>query len=415
MKIAIVGGGFTGLAAALILSEKHHQVTVFEKEKNLGGLAGTFKLPDWEWQIEQHYHHWFTNDKSAINLIIKLGLADKLIFPKSQTSIYFDGKILPFNSPLQLLTFSPLPLYGRLRAGLVLLYLKILPPGIAVRLEKYRADLWLRKNFGDTAYTILWEPLLSGKFGEFASMVNMAWFWARIKKRTLKLGYLRGGYQKLIDAMATKIMKQGGKIVTGSSFDPQNTGNFDKVIITTSSYSFLQMYPALPDNYRQRLTSIPHLFALNLLLVSREKILPGTYWLNINDRKFPFIAVIAQTNMIDKKYYGGKHLTWIGNYLPQDHPYLKMTKEQLFHLYLPYIKKINPLISLQPATYNLQLFKGPFAQPVFPVNYSRFKPEFETPVKNVYLANMDMVYPWDRGTNYAIEMGQKVARFIAEQ
>jgi hypothetical protein len=40
-------------------------------------------------------------------------------------------------------------------------------------------------------------------------------------------------------------------------------------------------------------------------------------------------------------------------------------------------------------------------------------PSFKTPLKNVFLANMEQVYPWDRGTNYAVELGQKIAR-IAE-
>jgi len=31
---------------------------------------------------------------------------------------------------------------------------------------------------------------------------------------------------------------------------------------------------------------------------------------------------------------------------------------------------------------------------------------------NVYLANMDSIVPWDRGTNYAIELGEKAAETI---
>ena len=43
MNIAIIGGGLTGLTAAYELLKYGHQVTVFEKEKTLGGLAGGFK------------------------------------------------------------------------------------------------------------------------------------------------------------------------------------------------------------------------------------------------------------------------------------------------------------------------------------------------------------------------------------
>ncbi|MBI3380282.1 NAD(P)/FAD-dependent oxidoreductase [Candidatus Gottesmanbacteria bacterium] len=411
MKITIVGGGFTGLSAGLSLSQ-NHKVTLFEATGELGGLASAVKLPGTDWYVEKHYHHWFSNDYFALNLIKKLGLSEKLLFPKTLTSIYYQETSYPFNSPLQILFFSPLPFTDRLRLGLITLFLKLLSMNSGQNLEKHLAHEWLRKYFGEKVYEIVWKPLLFGKFGKFAKVVNMAWFWARIKKRTLVLGYLEGGYQTLIDAMEKQFKKDGGKILLSTPFDTKKTTDYDKIIITTPSPIFIKMYPQLPKDYKERLTNIPHLHALNLLLVTKEKILEKEYWLNINDRTFPFIAVIQQTNLVDAKHYGGKHLTWVGNYLPEGHPYLKMTKDELLKLYLPYLQKINPRLNSQFLILNSQLFMGPFAQPVFPTNYSKIKPDFITPIPNVYLANMDMVYPWDRGTNYAIELGQKVASLI---
>ena len=172
------------------------------------------------------------------------------------------------------------------------------------------------------------------------------------------------------------------------------------------------MFPKLPKDYIKKITKIPHLHAYNLLLFTKDKILDKVYWLNINDRKFPFIAIVQQTNLISCKQYNGQHITWIANYLPPNHPYLKLTKEELLQLYLPFIKKINPNFNSQLTTHNSQLFFGPFAQPVFKTNYSQIKPGFKTPIPQVYLANMDMVYPWDRGTNYAIELGFQVAEIV---
>jgi len=226
------------------------------------------------------------------------------------------------------------------------------------------------------------------------------------------LAYLKGGYQKLMENMAKKIDTLGGEIKMGTPFDKKYIKNFDKIIFTGPSFVFTTIFPDIPENYIKRLRSIPHLHALNMLLITKEKFLPKSYWLNINNRKMPFLAVVAHTNFVDSKYYGGKHLTWIGNYLAPDHPYLKMSKEELFKLFLPYLKKINPNFNFDHWLLDIELFFGPFAQPVFGINYSKIKPEFEAPIKNVYLANMDMVYPWDRGTNYAIELGYKAAEYI---
>jgi hypothetical protein len=39
-------------------------------------------------------------------------------------------------------------------------------------------------------------------------------------------------------------------------------------------------------------------------------------------------------------------------------------------------------------------------------------PSMETPIANLFLANIEQVYPWDRGTNYAIELGEKAAEMV---
>lgn len=414
MKIAIVGAGFTGLSAAHTLVKKNHTVTLFEKESFLGGLAGTFRQKSWDWPLERHYHHWFSNDTSALSLIRELGLGKYLIFPKTITSIYYKEKMYPFNNAHDVLSFSPLPFSDRIRTGLVTAYLKILPPKHAIKLELQTAHQWLLKRYGKKAYSIIWEPLLIGKFGPFARSVNMAWFWARIYKRTPRLGYLVGGYEKLVQSLAQSIQNKGGLMQTNSSFHQKQIHLFDKTIITTPSTGFVKMFPQLPNDYKDRLISIPHLHAYNLVLITKKKILDSVYWLNINDRSFPFLAVVAQTNLIDAKHYGGNHITWIGNYLPSNHSFFQLSKKQLLEKFIPYIQKINPLFQPESWLIDYELFFGPSAQPVFPLNYSKLRPNFNTPIPNVYLANMDMVYPWDRGTNYAIEMGQQIARLIEE-
>ena len=88
-----------------------------------------------------------------------------------------------------------------------------------------------------------------------------------------------------------------------------------------------------------------------------------------------------------------------------------MTEEQLIKLYIPYIKKINPKFEAGWIKRSW-LFENPYAQPVFPKNYSKEIPKMKTDLPGLYVANMSMVYPWDRGTNYAIESGQKVAKLI---
>lgn len=406
MRVAIIGGGMTGLTAGLRLAKLGHQVTIFEKEDYLGGLASGFKEKNWRWSLERFFHHFFASDSSAKRLLSELGLSGKLFFIKAKTSIFKEGKISQFDSSLSVLRFPYLSLLEKLRVGWVTLCLKL--SNNWQELEKTTATNWLKKNYGQKCFQILWQPLMKGKFDSLADQVSMAWFWARIKKRSLKLGYLEGGFQVLIDKLAGKIEENGGKILLGSEITHFNDLlGFDKIIITMSMPQFFKI-KSLPKDYKKKFSQFKFVGALNLILVLKERFLTdGTYWLNINE-DYPFVVVVEQTNLIDPKYYGGHHLVYVGGYYSQNHPYFKMNKEEIFKEFFPYLKKINPTLNTKYYILNTNLF----AQPVIPVNYSQIMPKMKTSIPNLFLANQSLIYPWDRGVNYAIKLGEKVSRLI---
>src|SRR6266705_3733058 len=118
MKIAIIGAGFTGLSAGYQLSKKGHTVTLFEKDTRPGGLAIGYKEKGWDWTLEAHYHHWFTNDKNILNLAKEIG--HKVIIKRPRTSVYVDGAIYQFDSAKEVLRFPKLSLTDRLRMAAVI-------------------------------------------------------------------------------------------------------------------------------------------------------------------------------------------------------------------------------------------------------------------------------------------------------
>jgi protoporphyrinogen oxidase len=400
MKIAIVGGGISGLTAGWRLSQKNHRVFIFEKNKKPGGLAFGFKKENWRWSLENFFHHLFTSDNAAKNLISELNLESRLFYLRPKTSIFYKGKVSQFDSPLSLFIFPHLNFSEKIRTGLATFYLKL--ANNWQLFEKVSAWDWLISSYGQKAFQILWQPLLEGKFGSYARKISAAWFWARIKKRSTKLGYLKGGFQVLIETLVNKIKENGGKIFLNQEIKNLNElKDFDKIIITTPAEKFF------PKKFP------PMLGALNLILFLKEKFLTdGTYWLNINEKNFPFVAVVEHTNFIEPKYYGGNHILYVGGYYPQNHRYFKMTAKQIFGEFLPYLNKINPKIS-KLSIMNYELRISLYAQPITPINYSKILSEIKKSLpKNIYLANMQTIYPWDRGVNYAIEQGEKIAQEI---
>src|SRR5512136_1485212 len=108
MRVVIIGAGVAGLSAAYDLARAGRQVTLYEAEPQVGGLAAGFKADDWEWSLEKFYHHWFASDSHIISLINELAASDRLLFPRPVTVMYHEGKFYQFDSLLSALLFPGL-------------------------------------------------------------------------------------------------------------------------------------------------------------------------------------------------------------------------------------------------------------------------------------------------------------------
>jgi len=143
---------------------------------------------------------------------------------------------------------------------------------------------------------------------------------------------------------------------------------------------------------------------------TQKSFLPREYWINVCVDDIPIMGLVQHTNFINKSHYGDSHILYAENYVEDTSPLLHMTKEELYVYYLPHLKKIHPGFGDTSPT--LYLFSFPFAQPIYDTDFITSRPTFETPVKNLYMANLDMTYPFDRGINYAISLGKKIPSFF---
>ncbi len=166
-RIAIIGAGMAGLAAAYDLNRAGNQVTIYEGAPGVGGLAAGFKAPHWDWTLEKFYHHWFASDSHMLGLIKELGWSDQVLFPRPYTVIYFEGKFYPFDSITSNMPKFLLRHYSLIdvaRFGLAGIYLRF--SSNWKPLEQYTAAEWTRRYFGQRIYELFWRPMLVGKFGE---------------------------------------------------------------------------------------------------------------------------------------------------------------------------------------------------------------------------------------------------------
>lgn len=430
-EVVIVGAGYTGLAAALDLCKAGCKVTIYEQDSDVGGLAGTFEISPGV-RVEKFYHHWFTSDYDVLDLIDELGLGHLKRFVSSNTGLYFANSVFRLASPLDLLTFPGIPLIDRIRTGFMALYARRVNKWEP--LEKISAEDWLVRHGGRKAYEAIWRPLMLGKFGVEAKNVSAVWIWNKLKLRGSSrnkkggesLVYFGGGFGALTNGIRQSLESMGVtiKLNTGvRSIIVENgravgvetqhgTHRADAVLSTIPLPQFIQMTPGLPEDYRKQCEQIR--FLGNSCLVLRlNRSLSSTYWLNVADPSFPFVGIIEHTNLDPKENYNGDHIVYLSKYLPTTEKLFSFTTDEMLEYCIPFIQKIFPEFD-RSWILSHHVWKAQFSQPVTTHGYSKLIPTLKTPVDSLWLSTMAQIYPEDRGTNYAVRYGRRVAKEMLE-
>jgi protoporphyrinogen oxidase len=434
MRVAVIGAGVCGLVAAHRLTRGGHACDVYERWPGLGGQAATLDVGDGH-RLERYYHHLFSTDRDIAALYDELGMPDELEWLSSSVAYFARGRQWPFVTPLDLLRFGPLPPLARVRMGAAVVALQRLPRP----LEDVTARAWIERWMGAAAWREVWGPLLRGKFGARADAIAMVWLQNKLALRREdageeRLGYPRGSWEALLAALRARIEAGGGRVMLDrpavlidrdltvtagapgsfrAGHDPRAFApadppeRYDAVLATVPNDVFERLLAPglLPEAYLARLRGIEYFTALCLLLELEERFSPF-YWTNIGDDTVPFVGLIEHTNLIAPERYGGRRFLYVANYLPPGHELLSLDADALLARYEPSLRRINPSFAVRRSW----LHREPAAQPIVTVGYKDKIPPLQTPLPGLFLANTTQVYPEDRGTNYAVRLGEQAAR-----
>ncbi|HOQ37548.1 MAG TPA: NAD(P)/FAD-dependent oxidoreductase [Acetivibrio sp.] len=428
MNIGIVGAGATGLVAAYELVKKGHKVSIFEADKQHGGLVNTITVGNEK--LEVFYHHIFTNDIEIIKLVEELNLSSELMWLEPKNSIYINRKLYPFTSPLDLLRFKELSFIDRIRMGLLVFKARFIKDWS--QLENMSSKDWIIENAGKNVYEKVWGPLLSSKFDYDADNISGTWIWNKFKLRGStrgkninkeQLGYMKGSFGIIYDKLAEKIIDAGGKIYYSSPVDriePQQDKtldvhsngqiyNFERVIVTTSPEIFSKMNVPLPEEYSEKLSKIKYKANICMILELSEK-LSDYYWTTIAEKDFPFVLLIEHTNLVTENDYKS-HIIYLSRYLDRKNEMYSLSNDEIQREFIKYLKIMFPDWD-ESKIKRVYISRTSYAQPVVVQQYSKILPEIDTPVENLFLASMAQIYPEDRGQNYSVRLGKQVAEMI---
>lgn len=423
-RVAIVGAGAMGLAAAYHALGRGHAVTVFESDRVAGGMAAHLDFDGLS--IERFYHFICKADRPTFELLAELGIADRLAWRDTSMGYFVDGRHYRWGDPLALLAFPRLGLVDKIRYGLHMFLSTRRRDWSA--LEHVNARDWFVRWHGARAYEVLWRRLFDLKFFEYADEISAAWIWTRIKRvgtsrRSIfqeQLGYLEGGSQTLVDALVRAIEARGGSIrlgarvgevtseggrVTGCIVDGERQ-SFDAVLSTVPTPFVAELVPGLSEAARARYRAIRNIGVVCVLLKLTRPV-TRHFWLNVNDPAIDIPGIVEFSNLRPLP----DPVVYVPYYMPQTHPKFTRPDEAFVAEAFGYLRRLNP--ALQPGDLKAsRVGRLRYAQPVCPPGFLATIPKVQTEIAGLQVADTCFYYPEDRGIAESVRYGKLMAQAI---
>jgi protoporphyrinogen oxidase len=423
MKIAIIGGGISGLSAAFRLSGQGHEVDVFEASPFIGGLVSTFNLDGA--CVEKFYHFLCRGDDGYVAMAKELGLEKGLRWAPGKTGFYHDGREYGFTSPLDLLRFSAIPFTQRLRFGLFALEARARQEWR--QLDEIRAQPWLTDRLGQRAYEVVWKPLLEMKFGELHKTVSAAWVWhrvSRVAKSKGTLGYLEGGselfYTTLVDAIRSRgarihtsrpvrrILETNGRVQALDMVDG-TVVECDQVISSAPLNILAKLLPPRWIEYAQQLEGIQYVGVVCAVMKLKRRV-SKYFWLNVNDPRIACNGIIEFTNLNPNMCADG-HVVYVPYYLPTTAALYTADASVAFEQSWQSLKYLNPSLKDSDLIAH-EVFKAPYAQAICPTGFLDLMPQPQAPIEGLHLLDSTFLYPEDRTQSGLILKAWECADYV---
>lgn len=419
---AVIGSGPMGLMTAITLLDQGHRVDVYERDDRLGGMSASFDFDGLD--IERYYHFICKTDYPLFSLLDRYGLADELKWVDTKMGYFYDGALHPWGTPMALLKFPHLGLLDKFRYALHVMHTKGINDWNA--LDKANAVAWIRKWIGDKAYDVLWRRAFELKFFEYAPELSASWIGTRIKRIALSrrslmhesLGYLRGGSDTVLAAMARDLQARGGNLLLRHAVDEVvcvdggvhgirsngETVGYDGVATTAPIQYVPRMVPALPVDFVARIKAIENIPVACVILKLKQP-LSENFWMNISDAGIEIPGVIEYSNL---NPCAGQNVLYAPFYMPRTHPKWSATNQQLVDEVISYLPRLNPAFSADWVLAS-HCHRYEFAQTICPPGFQDRLPPMRTPISGLWMADTAYYYPEDRSISESVRVGRELA------
>ncbi|WFU14582.1 NAD(P)/FAD-dependent oxidoreductase [Bradyrhizobium sp. CB3481] len=420
-QIAVLGAGPMGLAAAQRAVTLGHKVDLIEADERVGGMAAHFEFSGLS--IERFYHFVCKSDAPTFALMHELGISNKIRWVDTSMAYFTHGNVHKWGDPLSLLRYPHLSMIEKLRTGLQM-FLTTKARDFS-RIEHLTSREWIERGSGKSVYNKLWKRLQELKFYEFADEISASWIAARIKRignsrRSIfqeRLGYIDGGSETLLEAMADDIRRKGGGIhlrtpvervvVKDGRVRLVQAGDtefeIEAVISTVPIPLVNHLVPDLPQDWKNKYAAIRNIGVVCVVFKLRKSVTPH-FWENIVAEDIDIPGLIEFSNLRPL----ADTIVYVPYYLPVTQPKWCWKDQQFIDEAFGYIRRINPTIQPNDLI-DANVSRLRYAQPVCEPNFRNKLPSVQTPIKGLQIADTCFYYPEDRGVAESIRLGRTMA------
>lgn len=420
-RIAVIGAGAMGLAAAYHGAKAGHQVDVYEADDRPGGMAAHFDFDGLS--IERYYHFICKSDQPTFDLMAELGIADRLKWRETSMGYFVDGKHYRWGDPLALLSFPRLDMVSKLRYGAQMFFST--KRRDAGDLENENVRDWVVRWAGQKSYDMLWRRLLELKFYEYADDISAAWIWTRIKRIGTSrksmfqevLGYIDGGSETLVDALVQRITALGGRIhlstpvhevvaeggrVTGVR-TPAGIVPHDAVICTVPTPLVPRLIPALPEDWKAKYAAIKNI-GVACVILKLGRPVTEHFWLNVSDPGIPIPGVIQFSALRPTP----EPILYVPYYMPVTNPKWDWPDADIVAEAVGCLARLCPGFGPSDVLAS-RVGRLKHAQPVCEPGFAAKIPPVQTPIAGLQVADTCFYYPEDRGIAESVRLGKAMA------
>ena len=425
-RVAVIGSGPMGLAAAYELARRGAQVTVFERGDRIGGMSAHFDFSGT--RLERFYHFVCAPDQTTFDWLREFGLQDRLHWVETKMGFYFQGRLFDWGGPLALLKFPGLNFLQKMRYAAHVLRAKSISDWQPY--DAFSSTEWLQRWIGKPAYDVMWKSLFHYKFYELQDSLSAAWLGTRIKRVALsrkslfqeRLGYLEGGSEVLLSAIAARLAQHGGRIELGATVQSVRLAttdgqarvlgvqvdgqalDFDRVISTIPLPYLTRLVPTLPEVERSKIAAIRNVGVVCVLLKLKRPF-TRNFWMNINDPRIEIPGLIEYSNL---NPLGGETIVYAPFYMPQTHPKYLREPQAFIDETLAAMKLIRPdfdksdVLAATASRYE-------FAQTLCTPGFFDALPPMRSSVQGLFMADTSHYYPEDRSISESLRIGSQLA------